>query len=349
MTASPGATYTNDVLGNRLTKGTTSHTWDILNRMLMHSKPTETATYSYRADGLRVKSVKASVSGGTTTPGDTVVYRYAGQMGTEDYEMNPGGSAKSLTRFGLGARGIDVVSRTTSSGSQVSYPLYDGHGNNVGSLLKNGASFTVADEKTYDAYGGLRSGGGADKGKYCASIGHKQDEESGLVYMRARYYEATSGRFVSEDQFKDKANWFIYCSNNPVGREDFGGTLDDETKAAKNLTSTIGALISLSTLLVRALTSSAMEIRVLAWAGLIFLASWFNIEMNSEIGQEHIFTRIKLGGIVMATTVFFVGGAIAAGLASAVSNNPAVKAADLYSTYAAIIGLFLSLEALETQ
>jgi RHS repeat-associated protein len=161
-----------------------------------------------------------------------VVYLYDGQMGTEDYEMNPGGSAKSLTRFGLGARGIDVVSRTTSSGSQVSYPLYDGHGNNVGSLLKNGASFTVADEKTYDAYGGLRSGGGADKGKYCASIGHKQDDESGLVYMRARYYEPTSGRFVSEDVAKDGFNWFVYCSNNPIGKVDSSGKSEESERLA---------------------------------------------------------------------------------------------------------------------
>jgi RHS repeat-associated protein len=144
-------------------------------------------------------------------------------MGTEDYEMNPGGSAKSLTRFGIGARGVDVVSRTTSSGNTVSYPLYDGHGNNVGSLLKNGASFTVADEKTYDAWGGLRSGGGADKGRYCASIGHKQDDESGLVYMRARYYEPTSGRFVSEDVRQQGAHWFGYCGGDPVNRVDESG------------------------------------------------------------------------------------------------------------------------------
>jgi RHS repeat-associated protein len=48
------------------------------------------------------------------------------------------------------------------------------------------------------AWGALRSGGGADKGKHCANLGHKQDDESGLVYMRARYYEPTSGRFVTD-------------------------------------------------------------------------------------------------------------------------------------------------------
>jgi RHS repeat-associated protein len=160
-----------------------------------------------------------------------VVYRYDGQIGTEDDEMNPGGTAKSLTRSGLGARGIDVISRTTSSGNQVSYPLYDGHGNNVGSLLKNGAPFTVADEKTYDACGALRSGGGADKGKYCANLGHKQDDESGLVYMRARYYEPTSGRFVSEDTTISGLNRLAYCESDPANQAGSTEKIDEKTLA----------------------------------------------------------------------------------------------------------------------
>jgi hypothetical protein len=146
MTASPGHVYSNDVLGNRLTKGTTSHTWDILNRMLTHSKPTETATYAYRVDGLRVRTSKVNIVNNATTPGNSVRYRYDGQMGTEDIESNAGGTVLTLSRYGLGARGIDVVSTTTSSGNTVSYPLYDAHGNNVGMLGKNGSSFTVSNE-----------------------------------------------------------------------------------------------------------------------------------------------------------------------------------------------------------
>ncbi len=40
---------------------------------------------------------------------------------------------------------------------------------------------------------------GDPKLRYCANLGHNQDDESGLIYMRARYYEPASGRFVSED------------------------------------------------------------------------------------------------------------------------------------------------------
>jgi hypothetical protein len=49
------------------------------------------------------------------------------------------------------------------------------------------------------------------------------DDESGLVYMRARYYEPGMGRFVSEDQAMDGTNWYSYCSNEPVDRADCTG------------------------------------------------------------------------------------------------------------------------------
>jgi uncharacterized protein RhaS with RHS repeats len=38
--------------------------------------------------------------------------------------------------------------------------------------------------------------------------------------MRARYYEPTSGRFVSEDPARDGLSWFAYCGNNPVTKCD---------------------------------------------------------------------------------------------------------------------------------
>gem|GEM_PF-6689855 len=37
---------------------------------------------------------------------------------------------------------------------------------------------------------------------YCANLGHKQDDESGLIYIRARYYEPGSGRFISQDTYR---------------------------------------------------------------------------------------------------------------------------------------------------
>ena len=44
--------------------------------------------------------------------------------------------------------------------------------------------------------------------------------------MRARYYEPGSGRFVEPDDARDGANYFVYCSNQPVNRIDSSGNDD---------------------------------------------------------------------------------------------------------------------------
>ena len=52
------------------------------------------------------------------------------------------------------------------------------------------------------------------KFRYC---GEYYDSETGLIYLRNRYYDSTLGRFISEDPARDGTNWYVYCENNPVG------------------------------------------------------------------------------------------------------------------------------------
>jgi RHS repeat-associated protein len=113
----------------------------------------------------------------------------------------------------------------------IGYPLYDGHGNMRATLYKSGTSYGTQDWRTYDVSGGVRSGSatGAPNQRYCANLGPVQDDETGLIYMRARYYEPGTGRFVSEDPAMDGGNWFVYCANNPVSYvDDTGQALSEE-------------------------------------------------------------------------------------------------------------------------
>ena len=41
--------------------------------------------------------------------------------------------------------------------------------------------------------------------------------------MRARYYDPSVGRFISEDSEGQGGNWFAYCSNDPVDHLDANG------------------------------------------------------------------------------------------------------------------------------
>ena len=142
---------------------------------------------------------------------------YDGQMPTEESVTTSGNT--TLTRNFVGARGIEAMFLTQGGTTNTSYPLYDVHGNMVATVAKgsSGTSWTIQDERSYDVWGSVRSGAatGGPRGRYCANLGHVQDDESGLVYMRARYYEPGSGRFISEDPALDGGNWYQYAANIP--------------------------------------------------------------------------------------------------------------------------------------
>ncbi len=234
-----GVSRTYDILGNTLTKGSgTGYEWDALNRMTTFATSSVGNAMKYRADGMRVSKHGGRRFNGSNfsqlTGGSHPYSRfyYDGQMPIEtedgDYDVALLTETPSaVTRNTLGARGIDRIERVNSSGTTIGYPLYDGHGNMVATLAKSGSGFNVNDQRSYDAWGIIRSGNttGDPKGRYVAKIGHVDDDESGLTYMRARYYEAHSGRFVSQDPAMDHWNWFVYCYNNPTNLVDPNGKL----------------------------------------------------------------------------------------------------------------------------
>jgi RHS repeat-associated protein len=92
--------------------------------------------------------------------------------------------------------------------------LYDGLGSVLGTV--DGTS-TVVHTRKYDVYGAVRAstGGSGPKHKWVGSLGHASEDETGLVYMRARYYDPVVGRFASEDPARSDGNWFAYAGANP--------------------------------------------------------------------------------------------------------------------------------------
>ncbi|WP_160647841.1 RHS repeat-associated core domain-containing protein [Chengkuizengella marina] len=59
--------------------------------------------------------------------------------------------------------------------------------------------------------------------------GEIYDEESGLIYLRARYYDPSMGRFITEDSYEGRINnsltlnLYVYTLNNPINRIDPSG------------------------------------------------------------------------------------------------------------------------------
>ena len=88
------------------------------------------------------------------------------------------------------------------------------------------ASGTITSSRNYDVYGNVRSGvnaNGTSAHKFVGNLGHPSDNNTGLIYMQARYMDPATGRFVSEDPKLQGGNWFLYCDNNPVTRYDSTG------------------------------------------------------------------------------------------------------------------------------
>ena len=60
-------------------------------------------------------------------------------------------------------------------------------------------------------------------------VGYQYDEESGLYYLNARYYDSTTARFLTEDTYGGRAgdplslHRYTYCANNPLRYTDPSG------------------------------------------------------------------------------------------------------------------------------
>ena len=76
--------------------------------------------------------------------------------------LGPVGSQviSAVNQYARRARGVDMISLTTSSGTTLSFPVYDGHGNMTACLLRDGAGgFTLTSRRAYDPWGAMRQGG----------------------------------------------------------------------------------------------------------------------------------------------------------------------------------------------
>ena len=112
--------------------------------------------------------------------------------------------------------GTNLVSRT--AGGQTLYYMYNGHAD-VTALI--GTTEQTVATYYYDAFGNQEAVSGSADNPY-RYAGYRYDGETGLYYLNARYYDATTARFLSEDTYSGKANdalslnLYTYCSNNPI-------------------------------------------------------------------------------------------------------------------------------------
>ena len=107
-------------------------------------------------------------------------------------------------------RGLGLTALVQADGTHLQY-VTDGHGDVTKLISGSGA---VEADYTYDAFGNQTEE--AEDVNPFRYAGEYWDSESGLIYLRARYYDSGVGGFISEDPARDGENWYVYCGGNPV-------------------------------------------------------------------------------------------------------------------------------------
>ncbi|MBE9182617.1 hypothetical protein IQ268_29180 [Oculatella sp. LEGE 06141] len=137
-------------------------------------------------------------------------------------------TSNSLSQRYLHGTQVDQVLAQENGSGETVWHLTD-HLGTVKNLVDG--SGAVVNYVKYDSFGKVVSETNGAIGSRYQFTGREFDAETGLYFYRARYYDASVGRFVSEDPIGfagGDANLFGYAKNQPVNNTDPFGTTSTE-------------------------------------------------------------------------------------------------------------------------
>jgi RHS repeat-associated protein len=201
LTSDSLGSYTYDANGNTLSDAQgRSFTWNFESGLTQVVNPgVETTTFRYDPFGRRIQK---------SGPLGTTNYLYDGLNAIDEID----GAGNILARY-TRTESVDETLSMSRSGT-TSYYQRDGLGS-VTSLSSSAGA--LANTYTYDSYGRLTSSTGTlvNPLQY---TGREFDPETGIYYYRARYFDPSAGRFLSEDpaRLRGGVNFYAYTRNRPV-------------------------------------------------------------------------------------------------------------------------------------
>lgn len=218
LTAYDGQSISYDSIGNPTSwyDGTT-FTWSNGRRLTsaVNSSTGLNNSYTYDMDGLRLTKTVGSVEHKYVWQGSKLVAEYFG--GTEfEFFYDENGAPYAFSY------------KATASATPVMYYYVTNLQGDVVSILN--ASGTSVAEYSYNAWGKVLSATGT-----MAAInpiryrGYYFDSDSGLYYLKSRYYDPNLQRFINSDEAVSTGqgfigtNTFAYCGNDPITRRDVSG------------------------------------------------------------------------------------------------------------------------------
>jgi RHS repeat-associated protein len=165
--------------------------------------------FLYDYQGLRIRK---------QVPGETVRYVYDDQsVLVQTDELG-----NTLAKYDYGPDRLLSLDHTTE-GAQ--FYLFDALGSVVNLTRSDGA---IQKRNQYDAWGNYRAQVGSSENVF-GFTGHEMDQESGLIYMKARFYDPELGLFLSHDAFEGSVDTppslhkYLYAFGNPTVFIDLSG------------------------------------------------------------------------------------------------------------------------------
>ena len=222
LTAFNGQAITYDEIGNPTNDGTWNYTWIGGRQMRAMYKGEfgeqgyDEITFEYNENGLRTKKTRMYYDDAT---GD-IGYK------ATNYTLH----GKNIVHLSDGSNNLhffyDAQNKPTVvifNGTAYAY-LYNLQGDVIGLVDSNGTKMV---SYTYDAWGKMLSKTGTLAGALGTIQpfryrGYVYDEETGLYYLRSRYYNPCVQRFVNADIAMHRS-MFTYCCNTPVNCFDNDG------------------------------------------------------------------------------------------------------------------------------
>ena len=186
---------------NQLNDNVVNH-YNALNQLTETLTKNYKVSFTYDAEGLRT---------GKTVNGEKTVYVWDGDQVV--MELSKGGAVQK--RY---IRGNDLVYADKGENTEKTYYVTDMHGNVVQLLDESG---NVTKTYEYDSFGNEVKPEKKDENpyRYCGEYYDKETEE---VYLRARYYQPSVGRFITRDTYTGESNeplslhLYTYCANDGV-------------------------------------------------------------------------------------------------------------------------------------
>ncbi len=210
-------TYDDD--GNLLSKTkagfTQTFTWNDLGQLTRVVTNGTTAEFGYDAFGRRVRKTVNGVSKRYLWDGDDLIVELGASWSPDlEYTYFPG---------------TDNPHSVRTAGGSVAYYAPDQPGHVAGLFTD-----LVQAQYEYTPWGELLGWWEAFP-QPLRFAAREYDSETGLYYMRARYYDPTVGRFISEDPIglEGGINPYAYAANNPLSYRDPFGTSSDEKPCPK--------------------------------------------------------------------------------------------------------------------